>query len=367
MPDFLPGLQLNDLFYHQVVQPILDAHFPGLPHSAARLGYGSEVLGYDDETSTDHDWGPRLQLFLSEADWEREATAVSAILSNNLPSTFRGYPVHFGPPDEEGTRLLVQNHVGPIAHRIEVTTVRCFFQNYMALDPFADLSVADWLTTPQQLLLGATTGQVYVDGLGQLTAVRHRLAYYPHDIWLYLLASQWARIGQEDHFVGRTAQRNDELGSRLLAARLVHDLMQLCFLMEKQYAPYPKWFGTAFKHLQSAAAMEPVLQQVLTATHPANREAGLCAAYELAAQLHNGLHITEWLDTAVSPFHNRPFRVIHAARFVQAIKNAITDPAVLAIGHNIGSIDQFSNNTDLRETRRLHRRLTTLYQSMEES
>ncbi|MCA9935598.1 MAG: DUF4037 domain-containing protein [Ardenticatenaceae bacterium] len=366
MPDFLPGLQLNNLFYHQAVRPILQTHFPGLAHSAARLGAGSEVLGYDDEMSTDHDWGPRLQLFLTEADWEAQATAVSDTLSHNLPAAFQGYPVHFGPPDEEGTRLLIENHVGPVAHRIEVTTIRQFFQNYMALDPFADLSAADWLTTPQQLLLGATAGQVYADGLGQLTAVRHHLAYYPHDIWLYLLASQWARIGQEEHFVGRTAMRNDELGSRLLAARLVHDLMQLCFLMEKRYAPYPKWFGTAFMELDSATKMEPLLQHILTAVHPKDREERLCTAYELAARLHNQLHITEPLDTAVSPFHNRPFCVIHAERFVQAIKNAMTDPAAQAIWHDIGSIDQFSDNTDLRETRRLYRRLATLYHPLEE-
>ncbi len=367
MPDFLPGLQLNNLFYHEAVRPILAAHFPGLLHSAARLGAGSEVLGYDDEMSTDHDWGPRLQLFLAEADWKSQGTAVSDTLAAHLPHTFRGYAVHFGPPNVEGTRLMAESRTGPVAHRVEVTTVRRFLQHYMALDPFAALSVADWLTTPQQLLLGVTAGQVYVDELGELTAVRQRLAYYPHDVWLYLLAAQWSRIGQEEHFVGRTALRHDELGSRLLAARLVHDLMQLCFLMEKQYAPYPKWFGTAFKGLNSAAAMAPLLQRVLTAATWPEREAALCAAYALAAKMHNDLHITDWLETAVSQFHDRPFQVIHAERFVRAIKNAITDPAVQAITHDIGSIDQFSDNTDLRETRRLHRRLANLYQLSEES
>ena len=54
MTAFIPGLELSRLFYQEAVRPILDAVFPGLPHSAALLGRGSEVLGFDDAMSTDH-------------------------------------------------------------------------------------------------------------------------------------------------------------------------------------------------------------------------------------------------------------------------------------------------------------------------
>ena len=363
MPKFIPSLKLNELFYHEVVKPILGADFPGLAHTAARLGSGSDVLGYDDVISTDHDWGLRFQLFLSEEDEARWGTAVVNTLAQRLPTTFRGYPTHFDETDEEGVSRLEAIEQGPVNHRIEPTTIRRFFHDYMRIDPCANLTVGDWLTIPQQLLLGVTAGAVFADGLGELEPVRQKLAYYPHDVWLYLLAAQWARIGQEEHFVGRAGDVGDELGSKLLAARLVHDIMQLCFLMERTYAPYPKWFGAAFSRLACASRLSPILHQVLAAPTWREREEPLCAAYEWTARMHNALGVTEPLDTAVSYFHERPYRVIDADRFTTALKNAISDEAVRHISRrtNVGSIDQFSHSTDLRSHPELHRPLAALY------
>ncbi|MBD0354275.1 MAG: hypothetical protein ICV58_03755, partial [Rubrobacteraceae bacterium] len=65
MPEFISGLRLGSLFYEEAVEPALVSEFAGLDHSAALIGYGSEVLGYDTPRSTDHEWGPRLLLFLT--------------------------------------------------------------------------------------------------------------------------------------------------------------------------------------------------------------------------------------------------------------------------------------------------------------
>src|SRR5688500_19140241 len=66
MPDFIPGLQLSEVLYRESVAPVLAREFPGLVHSAARIGTGSDVLGFDTDRSTDHEWGPRLLLFLAD-------------------------------------------------------------------------------------------------------------------------------------------------------------------------------------------------------------------------------------------------------------------------------------------------------------
>ncbi len=362
MSDFIPGLKLNELFFKEVIQPLLASTYPHLTYSAARLGTGSDVLGYDTPMSTDHDWGIRQQLFLSETDFEQHGAAIHELFRHRFPPIFRGYPVHFGPADEEGTRLMEEKSDGLIDHRVEVTTIGRFMANHLPFDPMAGPTVADWLVTPQQKLLEVTKGQLYADSWGELTAIRQKLAWYPHDVWLYLLMAQWARIGQEEAFVGRTGHVDDDLGSQLLAGRLVHDIMLLCFLMEKQYAPYPKWFGTAFKELTCYEALQPILRQALLAENWQEREKPLCVAYEFVARKHNELGLTEWVDPTVRYFHGRPFQVIYADRFTQPLYRTIADESVRRIPVPIGTIDQFSDNTDLRESLVTHKRLRLLYE-----
>jgi hypothetical protein len=182
-----------------------------------------------------------------------------------------------------------------------------------------------------------------------LQAARERFQYYPHDIWLYLLAAGWSRIGEEGHLMGRAGSAGDEIGSALIAARLVRDIMRLCFLMEKQYAPYPKWFGTAFARLPEVTKLSSTLQKVLMAAGWEERQKYLARAYEIMAARHNRLGITEPVEEKVSYFFGRPFLVINEGRIVRAIKEQIVDSSVKQIAEKspIGSLDQFSDSTAL--------------------
>ena len=291
MTDFVPGLRLSAEFFREAVAPILAAEYQGVPYSAALIGSGSEVLGFDTEMSSDHHWGPRVMLFLREADHARYHAALRRSLSEQLPRTFQGYPTNFTPPNPEdsGTQLLQAADTGPINHRVDILTVRGFWLDYLNFDIDLEIETVDWLTFPEQRLRTLVSGAVFHDEIG-LQAVRERFAYYPHDVWLYLLAAGWARLGQEEHLMGRAGYvPGTKSAAALIGARLVRDVMRLCFLMERQYAPYPKWFGTAFKQLSRAASLAPVLQQALSAGSWQEREEHLCAAYEYLAAWHNEL------------------------------------------------------------------------------
>jgi hypothetical protein len=363
-PGFIPGLRLNELFYAEVARPIIEGAFPHLEYSAALIGYGSDVLGYDTPRSIDHEWGPRLLLFLSEADHAAHAAAIHSLFSRRLPPRFRGFSTHFGPPMPDGVRSMTPIQNGPIDHKIEVYSPRPLLTSWLGVDPFQTLTAADWLAIPRQKLLEVTAGRVFHDGLGVLEPIRARLAYYPHDVWLYLLAAQWGRISEREAFVGRAGEAGDELGSALVAAALVRDLMELCFLIERRYAPYSKWFGSAFATLACAPRLAPLCTSVPRATSWQERETFLCAVYEAVAAMHNALGVTPPVDPQVRRYHDRPFRVLHAERFADATVAVITDPDVRGIVRRvglIGSVDQISDEVETLFQPERSERLRALY------
>jgi hypothetical protein len=366
MPEFIPGLALAESFYTEAVRTILMADFPALVYSAGLIGSGSEVLGFDTEMSADHHWGPRLMMFLHEEDLARLGAEISKALSLKLPRRFNGYPTSYSSPDlhDKGVQQLDYDNEGPIKHRVELLTIAGYWSFYLGFDISKEISAADWLTFPEQKLRTLTGGRIFHDQVG-LQDMQARFHYYPHEVWLYLLASCWSRIEQDEHLMGRAGSVGDEIGSAIIAGRLVRDLMRLCFLMEKQHAPYGKWFGTAFRKLACADVLADDLEFILHGKSWQEREKHLVVAYRKVATMHNQLKITKPMPIDASDFFGRPFQVISKGNFSSEIKSAITDPVVKEIASRrlIGNIDLVSDNTDLLEDRRWRKRVKSLYQS----
>jgi Domain of unknown function (DUF4037) len=347
-PPFVPGIELARLYHCELVGPLLARYFPGLAYSAALVGPGSEVLGFDAPRSTDHDWGPRLQVFLAD---EGPAAQIMALLADRLPARFRGYPTVF-PRSGANT--------GTAAHWVEARALSDWLARALGFDPRAGVRLADWLATPTQILAEVTGGAVFHDGLaalpaGGLGAVRTAVEWYPPDVWRYVLACQWQRIDQEEPFPGRCAEAGDDLGSALVASRLTRDLVRLVLLMQRRYPPYSKWLGTALARIPAAAGIMPPLTGVLAAASWREREQSLAAACEAAARMHNDLELTAPVDPATRPtYFDRPYRVLGAARFARALRDSIRDERIRALPP-AGAVDQFVDSTDAIGDRRLLR------------
>jgi hypothetical protein len=294
------GIEIAERYYRDEVAPTLG----GKDHVAALLGAGSEVLGYDDDVSPDHDFGKRVQIFYPDRD-----------------------------------------------------TIGEFFAAHLGFDAGQTIKTADWLLTPTQILASLTRGAVFHDPDGELGRYRRRLAWYPDDVWRYVLAAGWLKVGQEEAFVGRTGASGDDLGSRVLAGHLVRELMRLAFLVERRWAPYGKWFGRAFGELTTAAELGPLLAGALSAPEWRERERLITLAAEQLGQATNGLNLSEAVDPTPRQFYERDIRVIGAERFTVALAAEITDPVLrdlidrLGLRHGHiprlpGTIDQAVDSTD---------------------
>jgi hypothetical protein len=342
MSSFVSGLDLSRAFYAEAVAPLIG----DVPHAAAFVGWGSDVIGFDTVRSTDHGWGPRLQVFVA-AEHTRK---LKEVMAAELPAEFRGWPTRFG------------WDAWPVEHHVEVATLGEWLRDRLGFDPAEGVSSQAWLSTPQQRLLEVTAGAVFHDDRGELAAAREAIAWYPDEVWLWLLACQWQRLGQEEHFVGRAAEVGDELGSRVLAARLVRDLIRMSFLIERRYAPYSKWLGSAFAQLDAYSEVGPPLMDALAADTYEQREAALVAAVETVAVRHNALGVTSPVDPSVRLFHDRPFRVLGSDRFAAACLERVTEPWLKSLPP-VGAIDQFADSTDVLSYTERFAELASIYSS----
>lgn len=248
----------------------------------------------------------------------------------------------------------------PADHRVTVTTLPGWLIEFLGVDATAGMSALDWLVTPQQRLLGVVAGVVYADDAGALERVRNDLSWYPDQIWRWLLACQWHRLAQEEAFVARTAEVGDANGSAVTAARLVRDMMRLALLLDRRYAPYQKWLGTAFAHGRHEDGLPERLDSVLRARDLSAREAALESAFEAMARRHNHLEITRSLDPTTRDYHGRPARVLMADRFADALLDTVTDPVLRALPL-IGNVDQVVDSTDVLSSPQEYRRVGALY------
>ncbi len=321
MTQRLQGLELSRRFYHDAVKPILDLFHPGLSYAAALIGPGSEVQGWDDLQSTDHHWGPRLLLFLTETD-ASITEGLSAHLKEHLPHQFLGHPVSFSPPDEYGVRLPVESESGPVEHMIECTTVASYFNEKLGVTTLEGLTDEQWFSWPSQTLRELSGGEIYHEGNGELATTRRLLAWFPRQVWFELMAREWKGLVEEQPLVGRAGFAGDDRGSRVLAARQVRRLMTLALLMGQQYPPYGKWFGRAFSELPIAETLGPHLDRALVANTWQTRQQGLAGSYQVIAQHHNELKLTQPFSTEIGLFHDRPYLVLKDGRFADALRSA---------------------------------------------
>lgn len=93
----------------------------------------------------------------------------------------------------------------------------------------------------------------------------------------------------------------------------------------------------------------------MTATDWRSREENLAEACSILGSAHNHLGLTAHLETCLQRFHGRPYSVVFAGKFSDALHSTIANPALRKLSR-LGSIDQVSDNaavlTDINVAKR---------------
>ncbi len=244
----MKGLELCRLYYDEVGAPALKARFPGLMGRAAvgPAGQGSDCLGFDDEYSRDHDFGPGFLIWLTDADFEEYGAELQAAYEE-LPREFRGYarkPTHTG------------------SQRVGVMRTTDFYNYYIGCT--VPESLMKWVRIQEHFLATCTSGEVFEDGLGEFTAIRNALLpCYPEDVRLKKLAARaatMAQAGQYNYF--RMMRRGDVFGARLALAEFLNASLSMMYLLNFRYEPFYKWQFAGAGGLVAMADALPYLKDI---------------------------------------------------------------------------------------------------------
>lgn len=125
--------------------------------------------------------------------------------------------------------------------------------------------------------------------------------------------------------MGRCNDVDDYIGGKLITSRMIGKLMRLCFMYERTYFPYSKWFGTAFKGLNCASPVGELIKTALTAHVYAEREESLCRLLQEVGTLHNKSGLTDPIGTQLIHYHDRPYRGMAPEPFCESLKKVFSE------------------------------------------
>jgi hypothetical protein len=246
------GLEISQEFIERLLLPMLRESLPDDYDrlAVAVVGTGSDVLGWDDEISRDHHWGPRANVMYVRADADRLRPRLQTLLAEQLPATYREYPI-----------LVNIGNLTGVCHG----TVENFFGRFLGTDQIPSQPI-DWLALCEVDLFHVTAGKTVYDGLGELSRRREALRYYPEDVWKKRIADWCMYVsGREAPYnLHRVSRRKDELTSTIYFGLCIKRMMELCFALNRKYAPYTKWLNQSFRSLPKYAdRLAPLIDEAM--------------------------------------------------------------------------------------------------------
>lgn len=245
----MKGLELAEKYFEEVGKPMLLEKYPQYYERMAvgLVGQGSECFGFDDEISTDHDFGPAFCIWLNEQDFQEAGFKINMDYEQ-LPKEFMGVPA----------RVASTNGGG----RVGVHETGTFYQSFIGSRKVPE-SLLEWLYIPEGYLATATNGKVFVDNLGEFSAIRGKLLeFYPEDVRKKKIAARAAVMAQSGQYnYARLMKRGEYVGASLALSEFIKNTISMVHLLNKRYMPFYKW---SFKSMTTLPKLKEVQEKVNT-------------------------------------------------------------------------------------------------------
>lgn len=240
----MTGLELCRHYYEEYGRPMIAEKFPDYESRIAvgLVGKGSDCFGFDDVLSRDHDFGPRLVMWVTKEVYDQIGKKLQAAYEE-LPTSFMGID-------------RIETFHGK--DRCGVFIIEEFYKNVLGINPagiFAQPegnsasgqekmdAIKGWLAVQDYALAAAVNGEVFRDEEGIFTKYRELLqAYYPKPVWYRKIAQTCALFSQSGQYnLPRMRRRGQFVSAELAKAECIKHAMKLYYLLNRTYAPHDKW------------------------------------------------------------------------------------------------------------------------------
>lgn len=226
----MSGLEISRAYYEEYGRSMLEEKYPGYVNRIAvgLCGEGSECLGFDDEYSADHDYGPAFCMWLTEEDYQ--------IIGQSLQQDYESLPGEFMGLPARNTTVQGMGRVG-------VLSVDGFFRRYTGLTNAPDKEQDSlWLSLNPQELRTVTNGEVFADSLGDFSGRRAAFTAFPERVRLKRLALELGKMAQAGQYnFGRMLTRKDKGAAFLAFNEFISAAIEAGYLLNNQYSPFYKW------------------------------------------------------------------------------------------------------------------------------
>lgn len=271
-------------FFNEILKPILLAEFPNETAQTAFgvFGYGSEVLKLDDEYSSDHHWGLRINALLPDFLFNARRERIVEVVQAKLPPTYRGHS-------------LGEGHIGGKA--LALDSLEGFLQRTIGVT-YPPETFAEWLKVPEEDIIHIVMGEIWYDPAGCFSALRRTFQnYYPEPVRRRRIA-HWCRYfsGMGSYALKRALLRDNEYFAVVSFGKAIRWGVQLAFMLDKQYYPYDKWLMAFFRRLPRLAdPLVPVVEEAVKLSTSWERK------YELLNRMADVLDRTMVADGLIRP------------------------------------------------------------------